>query len=144
DHVFAQVQALEADVLGSRATITARSANARTFQLFTQMTTYEIPPQETLPPPHQDASPKRSKPWLLWAAVAVFAVLVAGATYVVSNSISPTYESSAQFRISVNESAGLSQDALLASNSLTAQLVQLLPTDAVLAAPAEQLGMSVS
>jgi len=108
------------------------------------MTTYEIPPQETLPPPHQDASPKRSKPWLLWAAVAVFAVLVAGATYVVSNSISPTYESSAQFRISVNESAGLSQDALLASNSLTAQLVQLLPTDAVLAAPAEQLGMSVS
>jgi capsular polysaccharide biosynthesis protein len=74
----------------------------------------------------------------------VFAVGVAGATYGISTAVSPTYQSSAQLRIVVNEANGLSQDALQASNALTAQLVQLLPTDATLTAPAQGLGMSLS
>jgi capsular polysaccharide biosynthesis protein len=108
------------------------------------MTILDTPAQRTAHAVHGAPRSRVLTLWRLWTLVVVVAALVAGATYAVATAISPSYESSAQFRISVNEGAGLSQDALLASNSLTAQLVQLLPTDAVLAAPARQLGMSVS
>lgn len=76
--------------------------------------------------------------------VAVFAVAVGAATYFVSGAISPTYRSSTQLLVNVNESTGLGLDSVSAANQLTAQYVQLVPTDAVLARPAAQLGLSVS
>jgi capsular polysaccharide biosynthesis protein len=76
--------------------------------------------------------------------VIVFAALIALATYFVSNSISPTYRSSTEVRVSVVGSSGLGQDSLLGANQLTAQLVQLVPTDAILAVPAQRLGTSIS
>jgi capsular polysaccharide biosynthesis protein len=90
------------------------------------------------------ASPMRRRRWRDIATAAAASLFVALGAFVVSSGISPTYQSSAQLRIVVNEANGLSQDALQASNALTAQLVQLLPTDAVLTRPARELGISVS
>jgi capsular polysaccharide biosynthesis protein len=78
------------------------------------------------------------------AAAAVVVVLIGVATYVVSRAVPATYKSSSELRVSVNGSNGLGQDSIQASNELTAQLVQLLPTNAVLAKPAAKLGMSPS
>ena len=87
---------------------------------------------------------KSRRIWRNVALAAIFAVVVALATYGISSAVSPTYQSTAQLRIVVNEANGLGQDSLQASDDLTAQLVQLVPTDSVLTAPARQLGMSVS
>lgn len=78
-------------------------------------------------------------------AIATVAVVLAGViTYAVSSSVPATYKSTSELRVSVNGSTGLGQDSIQASNELTAQLVQLLPTNAVLANPAAKLGMSPS
>jgi capsular polysaccharide biosynthesis protein len=87
---------------------------------------------------------KSRRIWRNVALAAIFAVVVAVATYRISSAVSPIYQSTAQLRIVVNEANGLGQDSLQASDDLTAQLVQLVPTDSVLTAPARQLGMSVS
>jgi hypothetical protein len=76
--------------------------------------------------------------------VIVFALAAAGVTYGISSAISPTYGSSTQLLVNVNEANGLGVDAVSAANELTAQYVQLVPTNAVLAAPAAKLGMSVT
>ncbi len=78
------------------------------------------------------------------AIAAVVVVLIGAVTYAVSGSVPATYKSFSELRVSVNGSTGLGQDSIQASNELTAQLVQLLPTDAVLAKPAAKLGMSPS
>ena len=75
--------------------------------------------------------------------VVVFALVAAGATYAVSKAVAPTYSSSTQLLVNVNEANGLGVDAISAANQLTAQYAQLVPSDAVLAAPAAKLGMSV-
>jgi uncharacterized protein involved in exopolysaccharide biosynthesis len=75
--------------------------------------------------------------------VVAFALAVALVTYGISSAISPTYRSSTQLLVNVNEANGLGVDAITAANDLTAQYVQLVPTDAVLATPAAKLGMSV-
>lgn len=80
-----------------------------------------------------------------WAVIGVaFAVVVGAATYAISSAVPATYQSSTQVQITVNASSGLGQDSTLASNSLTAQYVQLATTDAVLGRPAAQLGLSIS
>jgi capsular polysaccharide biosynthesis protein len=78
------------------------------------------------------------------AIALVFVVLAGAVTYVVSSRVPATYKSTSELRVSVNGSNGLGQDSIQASNELTAQLVQLLPTNAVLAKPAAKLGMSPS
>lgn len=75
--------------------------------------------------------------------VIAFALVAAAATYGVSSAISATYRSSTQLLVNVNEAGGLGLDAVSAANQLTAQYVQLVPTNAVLAAPAAKLGMSI-
>jgi capsular polysaccharide biosynthesis protein len=88
--------------------------------------------------------PPRPGPVALRVLIAiVFALVIAAATFGVSSAISPTYGSSTQLLVNVNEANGLGVDAISAANQLTAQYVQLVPTDAVLAAPAAKLGMSV-
>lgn len=78
------------------------------------------------------------------AIAAVVVVLVGAVTYEVANRVPATYKSSSELQVTVNGAAGLGQDSIQASNLLTAQLVQLLPTNAVLASPAATLGMSPS
>lgn len=78
------------------------------------------------------------------AIVLLIACGVSLATYAISSGLSPTYRSSTQLSVQVAEASGLGSDSLLASNELTQQLVQLVPTQAVLAKPAQQLGMSVA
>ena len=75
--------------------------------------------------------------------VIAVALLAAGVTYGISSAISPTYSSSTQLLVNVNEANGLGFDAISAANQLTAQYVQLVPSDAALAVPAAKLGMSV-
>ena len=89
--------------------------------------------------------PPKARGRALRIAVAFVVVVLAGAvTYAVSNSVPATYKASSELRVSVNGSNGLGQDSIQASNELTAQLVQLLPTNAVLAKPAASLGMTPS
>lgn len=76
--------------------------------------------------------------------VAAFAVIVAVVTYAVSSAAPAAYKASSEVRVSVNENNGLSQDSLQAANLATAQDVQLIPTDAVLAGPAAKLGTTPS
>jgi glycosyltransferase involved in cell wall biosynthesis/capsular polysaccharide biosynthesis protein len=112
-----------------------------------RMSTQTLPKLEAEPDVPQEAEVPRAASGRRWPRVllaVIFAVVVAGATYGISTAVSPSYQSSAQLRVVVNEANGVSQDALQASNDLTAQLVQLLPTDAILTAPAKQLGMSLS
>jgi capsular polysaccharide biosynthesis protein len=78
------------------------------------------------------------------AIVLLIACGVSLATYAISSGLSATFRSSTQLRVQVDEASGLGSDSLLASNELTAQLVQLVPTQAVLAKPAAQLGVSVA
>jgi hypothetical protein len=103
---------------------------------------------ETTPPfadPFTGWSPPRQgrKIALRVLIVIAFALVAAVATYGVSKAISPTYGSSTQLLVDVNEANGLGVDAISAANQLTAQYAQLVPSDAVLAAPAAKLGMSV-
>jgi hypothetical protein len=97
------------------------------------------------PDPFTGWSPPRQgrKVALRVLIVIAFALAAAGVTYAVSSAISPTYGSSTQLLVNVNEANGLGVDAISAANQLTAQYVQLVPTDAVLGAPATKLGMSV-
>ena len=89
--------------------------------------------------------PPRARGRALRIAVAFVVVVLAGAvTYAVSSSVPASYKASSELRVSVNGSNGLGQDSIQASNELTAQLVQLLPTNAVLAKPAASLGMTPS
>ncbi|HZU39713.1 MAG TPA: hypothetical protein VE992_01605 [Solirubrobacteraceae bacterium] len=79
------------------------------------------------------------------AGFALAAALVAAVlTYAISSAVAGTYRASTQLRVTVDGPAGLGQDSVLAGNQLTAQLVQVLPTDAVLSRPAAQLGLSTS
>ena len=78
------------------------------------------------------------------AATLAIAVLAGAVTYAISSRITPTYRSTAELRVTVNGSAGLGTDSLTAANDLTAQLVQVATTNAVLQSPAASLGMSVS
>jgi hypothetical protein len=82
--------------------------------------------------------------WRDGAVVLVVAVVVAALTYVISNSVSATYRASTQVQVSVPGQNGLGQDSVLGANQLTAQLVQLAPSDAVLDGPATLLGISSS
>jgi capsular polysaccharide biosynthesis protein len=99
----------------------------------------------TLRKPDPEVAPPRGRGRWVGALVAVAVALAAGVlTYVVSSAISATYKSSTQVQVTVNEPNGLGQDSVLAGNQLTAQLAQLLPTDAVLSRPASVLGLSTS
>jgi capsular polysaccharide biosynthesis protein len=89
--------------------------------------------------------PSRTRSTVLRAVIAtLLAVVVAIATYFIASGVTATYQSSSQLRVIVNEATGLGSDSITASNQLTAQLVQLVPTDAILTPPAATLGMSVS
>ena len=145
DQVFAQVQALEADVLGSRATHNrAVGATRGQSNRFTQMTTDQIPPQETLPPPHQARRRSgRSRGYCGLRSLSSPCSSLALRTWSRARSARRTSPRRSSGSPSTNP-PGSVRTPCSASNSLTAQLVQLSPTDAVLAAPAEQLGMSVS
>lgn len=107
------------------------------------MTTSATEPLEQVRPAPEPREPQR----LAWQRLA-FAVVVALAagvlTYAISTAIPGTYRASTQLRVTVDGANGLGQDSVLAGNQLTAQLAQVAPTDAVLAAPAAQLGMSPS
>jgi uncharacterized protein involved in exopolysaccharide biosynthesis len=79
------------------------------------------------------------------AAIVVAAAVAAGIlTYVISNTVTPTFTSSAELRIVVGGTSGLGEDSVVASNDLTAQLVPLVSTNKVLDAPASSLGLSPS
>jgi uncharacterized protein involved in exopolysaccharide biosynthesis len=97
------------------------------------------------------SDPKRVEPVSRWGdlvrrvvivvAIAIFAGIL---TYLVSSSVTPTYSSSAEVQVVVGGTSGLGTDSLEASNDLTAQLVQLVPTNKILSAPAAKLGLSTS
>lgn len=106
------------------------------------MTTDQLDPPGTLYPP-ADPAP-RSRIWLRLAVALVVALLAAGLTFVISDSVSATYRASTQLQIAVAGQNGLGQDAVQGANQLTAQLVQVGPSDAVLSGPASALGMSTS
>ncbi len=108
------------------------------------MTTQATNPVE---PGRADASPPAPgrPPGTSWRplAVTVLAAVAAGVlTYVIATAVPATYRASTQLRVTVNGQFGLSQDSVLAGNQLTAQLAQAATTDAVLAGPANALGLS--
>lgn len=95
--------------------------------------------------PVPDVAPPRQRGRWAGALIALVVAVAAGVlTYVISSAVSATYKSSTQVQVTVNEPNGLGQDSVLAGNQLTAQLAQLLPTDAVLSRPAIVLGLSTS
>jgi len=77
-------------------------------------------------------------------AVVAAAIIAGVLTYAVSGAVTPTFSSASELRVVVGGISGLGEDSLVASNDLTAQLVQLVPTNKVLQAPAATLGLSVS
>ncbi len=81
---------------------------------------------------------------VLWAAkvwIAAIAVLLAGATYVASSLIGPTFESSAVVQVTSPRTSGSgTSDAITASNDLAAQYAQLASTQPVIAIAVKQLG----
>jgi len=83
---------------------------------------------------------------VLWSAkvwIAAVAVLLAGATYVASALIGPTFESSAVVQVTSPRTSGSgTSDAITASNDLAAQYAQLASTPPVIAIAVSQLGAS--
>jgi hypothetical protein len=143
DQTVLELQAVAAARAGSREQA-ARHAEAADMPGPRAVTTTE-PPRERehlgMPGPARRSGLPR---WGRILVAGIAAVAIAVLTFVVSNAISATYKASAQLRVTVNGTNGLGQDAVLGANQLAAQLVQLAPTDAVLAHPAAQLGMSTS
>jgi capsular polysaccharide biosynthesis protein len=102
------------------------------------------PPRDPIAPAAH-SSRVSTRPRWLGALIAVIVAVAAGAlTYVISNAVPATYKASTQVQVTVNEASGLGQDSVLAGNQLTAQLAQLLPTDAVLSRPAAALEISTA
>ena len=76
---------------------------------------------------------------------AVFVPLVvAGFVYVVANTLPATYESNAQFRVSVPNQAGLTEATVMAANDLATQYSQLASASTVIDAAARTLKISPS
>jgi O-antigen/teichoic acid export membrane protein len=110
-------------------------------------TSREIPRQdETLE--SEMSSPATSeigaRDWRWWTlgtlALVLVAVLVAAVVYVVSNRTSPTYQSSAVVRVSVQATTGISDPAVTAANDLASQFAQLASTEPVVNDAASRLG----
>ena len=99
-------------------------------------------PGTTFPPAAK--APEGREVWEQIGMVLVAAIIIAVLTFVISNGVTATYRASTQVQVSVAGQNGLGQDSVLGANQLTAQLVQLTPSDAVLGAPAAQLGLSTS
>lgn len=106
------------------------------------MTTDQMESPGTLYPPPVD--PAGARTWLRLGLALIVAALVALVTYLISNSVSATYRASTQLQISIAGQNGLGQDAVQGANQLTAQLVQVAPSDLVLDDPATRLGMTTS
>jgi hypothetical protein len=99
------------------------------------------PPHAATPEPWQtrQSPPGRRSALLVLVPAVLVPLVVAAVVYVVANSLPATYESSAQFRVTVPNQAGLTEAAVLASNDLATQYSQLATASTVIAAAAREL-----
>jgi hypothetical protein len=111
---------------------------------------HQIETPEPLPPATPEAWQTRQPPpgrrsSLVVLVPAVLAPLVVAAVvYVVANSLPATYESSAQFRVTVPNQAGLTEATVLASNDLATQYAQLVTASTVINSAARELKVAPS
>jgi K+ transporter len=108
-----------------------------------QQQQFNAPRTERPTPLHEPAAPvsKRSRRsvFLVLLGALAFPLIVAAVVYVVSDSITPTYESSASFRVVIPNQAGLNDTVITAANDLATQYSQLATATPVINVAARQL-----
>jgi capsular polysaccharide biosynthesis protein len=104
------------------------------------------PPRAAAPEPWQRRQPPtgRRSAFLVLVPAVLVPLVVAGFVYVVANTLPATYESNAQFRVSVPNQAGLTEATVMAANDLATQYSQLASASTVIDAAARTLKISPS
>jgi capsular polysaccharide biosynthesis protein len=99
------------------------------------------PPVAAPPEPWQRRQPpaRRRSAFLILVPAVLVPLGVAAVVYVVANTLPATYESSAQFRVTVPNQAGLTEATVMAANDLATQYSQLAGATTVVNAAARTL-----
>jgi capsular polysaccharide biosynthesis protein len=99
------------------------------------------PPVAAPPEPWQTRQPpaRRRSAFLILVPAVLVPLGVAAVVYLVANTLPATYESSAQFRVTVPNQAGLTEATVMAANDLATQYSQLAGATTVVNAAARAL-----
>jgi hypothetical protein len=99
------------------------------------------PPVQAPPEPWQSRKPPRRfrSAFLILVPAVLVPLGVAAVVYLVANTLPATYESSAQFRVTVPNQAGLTDATVMAANDLATQYSQLATATTVINAAARTL-----
>lgn len=104
------------------------------------------PPRAAAPEPWPRRPPPagRRSAFLVVLPAVLVPLVVAAIVYVVANTLPATYESNAQFRVTVPNQAGLTEATVLAANDLATQYAQLASASTVINAAAKTLKIAPS